>query len=255
MFTKKITIYPPAGTSLENTIQQIAAKKAQHEIEFAFDIHKVLIHKLLATQIRTIWNYPNKWLLVRSLFNIPLMIRIFGMIFQVLLNHLPIRRWYQELTAEQWVTTMRTYGNDELANLSTNIINTQAVNTGMKQLIRDLHNHGYKLRIASNIGIKIYIKLKQHLEQSGENIFDFFEHESNGTDGKVLDYRSSHVQKPDEQYFREYQDTYNPDGKKLLIFVDDKLINIFSATTQGFVAIQFLNARRLRKDLVQLGLL
>lgn len=250
------TIQLPGGMQMEQVINQIATKKLKQEVEFAFDIHKVLVQKNTKSILRTILKSPHKWQLFGVLTNPGLLFGLTKMVYQALVNTMP---WapekYRELTAEELICLVREHGNDELMALTIDIVNTQHVDPEVKEIVMSLKSLGYPLRIASNIGKDIYIKLKQQLEDSKANIFALFEQDEHGMEGKTIDYRVSLVQKPDLSFFQEFLDAYDPERKKLFIFVDDKLVNVKAASQKGFVGIHFKNAQQLRDDLRSLNIL
>lgn len=252
----KQTIFPPSGMSLEQTISAIQEKKAQHKVEFAFDIHKVLVQKNAASIVQTIFDSPHKWQLLSVLINPRLLVGLAGMAYQAMVNNMP---WapnkYKELTAEELLCLVKEYGSEELMALTVQIVNTQHVDPEVQKIVIELKEASYPLRIASNIGKEIYIKLKQQLQGSDANIFAYFDQDEQGMEGKTIDYRVSPVQKPDPEFFQEFLDAYNPDRSKLIIFVDDKRINVQAATQLGFVGIHFKDAEQLQNDLHILGVL
>lgn len=249
------TIILPGGMEMEQVIDQIATKKLKQEVEFAFDIHKVLVQKNTKSILQTIFHSPYKWQLLRILINPGLLAGLAGMLWQAIVNSMPwAAHKYKELTAEELICLVREYGNDELMALTINIVNTQQIDPEVKEIVIALKDLGYPLRIASNIGKDIYLKFKQQLEVSKANIFALFEQDEHGMEGKTIDYRVSTVQKPDPAFFQEFLDTYDPQKNKLFIFVDDKLVNIKAAAQKGFVGIHFKNAQQLKNDLQSLGI-
>lgn len=249
------TIILPGGMEMEHIINQIATKKLKQEVEFAFDIHKVLVQKNTKSILQTIQQSPYKWQLLGILINPGLLVGLAKMVWQAMVNNMPwAANKYKELTAEELICLVRAHGNAELMKLTIDIVNTQQVDPDVKEIVLSLKSLGYPLRIASNIGKDIYIKFKQQLEDSKANIFALFEQDEYGMEGKTIDYRVSPVQKPDLSFFQEFLDAYDPERKKLFIFVDDKLVNVKAASQKGFVGIHFKNAQQLKNDLQSLGI-
>lgn len=250
----KQTIFLPKGMSLEQTINAIQEKKAQHNVEFAFDVHKVLVQKSAKNIMQTIFDSPYKWQLLSIFVNPPLMAGLLGMAWQAIVNNMPwTTEKYKELTAEELLYLIKKYGDEQLYKLTMHIVNTQQVDPEVKEIVIELRDVGYPLRIASNIGKEMYIELKQQLKDSGSNVFAYFDQDAQGMEGKTIDYRVSPVQKPDRAFFEEFLDAYDPDRTKLIIFVDDKLVNVKAAIQLGFVGIHFKNAAQLKNDLQVLG--
>lgn len=256
LYAQNQTINLPKGMDMEQAISIINQKKLKQEVEFAFDIHKVLVQKGAKSIFQTIMHNPYKWQLLRVLINPGLIVGLAGMVWQAMINTMPwAAHKYKELTAEELICLVRAHGNNELMALTVQIVNTQQVDPQVKEILLSLKDHGYPLRIASNIGKDIYIKFKQQLEDSNANIFALFNQDEHGMEGKTIDYRVSPVQKPDPEFFQEFLDAYDPHGNKLFIFVDDKLVNIKAAMQKGFVGIHFKNAEQLKNDLNMLGII
>lgn len=250
----KQTIFGPKGMAPAELVSLITQKKAQQKLEFAFDIHKVLVQKTPKAEVRTIWNSDQKWHVLAAFFNIPFMIGLGSMVWQAIINILPwTQNQYRELTAEELMTITHRYGDEQLEELFVRIINSQVPDPQMMRIVSSLAKE-YPLHIASNIGKDIYLKLKQQLKQQDDDIFAHFQKDANGLEGKMIDYTVSQTQKPDPEFFQEFLDAYDPERTKLFIFVDDKLVNIKAATKLGFVGIHFKNADQLTADLEFLGI-
>lgn len=249
------TIFPPYGISQKDLINYVQTKKAEHKLEFAFDIHKVLIHKIPSMQWYMLWDYPNKLEFIKCFFDIQLMQTLSSMLWQLIYNMLPWNTEYKDVTSGQLIAAFNTAHKPELAEFFTKIVNTQEVDPAMMALIIMLKKAGYPLHIASNIGTPIYIKLKQQLKDSHANIFAYFDKDDQGMEGKTVDLTISTAEKPNPIYYTQYLDSYDPNREKLTIFVDDKLVNIIPAIEQGFLGIHFKNAEQLKHDLSILGIL
>ena len=117
---------------------------------------------------------------------------------------------------------------------------------GMPELITELNGLGYTQRIASNIGSQ---EVKALQAKHGA-LFEIF----NG--GKTVTYNNGvpSAKKPDAVYFQEYQDAYNADRTKTIIFIDDNIHNINAAAQEGFMAFHFTNVEKLRNDLKAAGI-
>ncbi len=130
----------------------------------------------------------------------------------------------------------------ELGKMIEEMANEQYPIEGMPELIQELHELGYRHRVASNIGIKFFSNLKNKYS----NIFSYF------TGGKMVDYtKQPYIKKPDIQYFQDYIAQF-PERKK--IFIDDKKENVLSALETGMIGIQFKNVDQLREELNKLGI-
>jgi FMN phosphatase YigB (HAD superfamily) len=248
------TIFAPHDIPLHELKHIIEHKKAAHKLEFAIDIHKVLVHKMPGVQWKMVWQYPHKFELVKCLFNLPLMGRLFSMLWQLIKNMLPWYTNYKDVTSGQLIDAFNRAGKPQLAEFLMAVVNAQRVDPAMMQIIIALKEKGYPLHLASNINKQTFIKLKQRLEILHENIFAHFNTDADGMQGKTVDYTVSTAEKPDPLYYTEYLNTYDSNREKLTIFIDDKLVNILPATQQGFVGIHFKNAEQLKHDLDELGI-
>ncbi len=250
------TIFPPFGKAEKQLIQMISEKKAEHKLEFAFDIHKVLLHKkskLIWTIIR---NYPHKSQFIKALWNIPLMVSLGSIVWQSVINVLPWQKNnYHEITSARFIHNLLQAKAIDLAELFTTVVNAQRPDPDVETILKELKQRGYTLHIASNIGTQIFIKLKEQLTVLGQNIFVYFDKDAEGMEGKTVDCCKNRVEKPDPEYYKQYLDLYDPDRSKLIIFVDDKLVNILPAVAQGFLGIHFKNPAQFRHDLMSLGIL
>lgn len=254
--TQAQTIFPPAGMSEKQTIEAISEKKAEHKLEFAFDIHKVLVHKKSDLMWNLIRNYPRKREFIKIFWNIPLMTLLGSIVWQYIINVLPWHKdKYKEVTSERFVNGLRQAHAIELVEFVTCLLNAQLPDPNMQHILCELKEKGYPLQVASNIGKQIFLKLKEQLTLSNQNIFDLFNKNAENIEGKTIDYDQSKAEKPSPGYYKEYLDQYDPDRCKLIIFVDDKLINIAPATALGFLGIHFKNAEQFRNDLMSLGIL
>ena len=253
--TDSQTIFPPATMSYETLLRILHRKKVEQNVEFAFDIHKVLLHKEARAQWQIFWEYPHKKELAKCIFNIRLMGTLTAMFGQIILNWFPGKLFYKDVTSNKLISTFQKNGKPELAEFFTTMVNLQRVDPKMKLLLQDLKNAGYKLRLASNIGTQTFLKLKQQFEMQHETIFNYFESDGKIDYGKTVDYTVSIAEKPDRKYFIEFLDAYDSERERLFIFVDDKLVNITAAIQENLVGIYFQNADQLRNDLQKLGIL
>lgn len=250
------TVFFPDGMTEKQAMQMLSEKKAEHKLEFAFDVHKVLVHKKSNLMWNILKNYPHKSEFIKLFWNLPLMTLLGSIVWQYLINVLPWhKKKYKEVTSERFVNGLQQINAFELVEFTTSILNAQLPDPQMQEVIIELKEKGYPLHIASNIGKQIFIKLKEKLHLLNKNIFALFDKNDEGLEGKTVDYSISRAEKPSPEYYKEYLDQYDPDRSKLIIFVDDKLINILPATAQGFLGIHFKNAQQFRNDLILLGIL
>lgn len=250
----KDNFYFPEGVTLQQVKTIIQEKRLTHDVEFAFDIHEVLLQSNEGEQLTLAYRYPHKTLFLKNMFNIPLITQLGALFWQWIIDITGINEKKAEATSEQLVVIFDEAGQHELSNFIVRLANAQVVDKQMMVLVQKLKDLGYPRRVASNIGKTVFDKLKILLEERGENIFAFFDKDARGNEGKVVDYAQSAASKPSDQYFQEFLSSYNPDHKKLIIFVDDKKKNVKAAARNGFIAIHFQDAPQLEKDLAQLGI-
>jgi FMN phosphatase YigB (HAD superfamily) len=250
----KETIYLPDSLTLAQARQLIQERKPTNDVEFAFDIHEVLLQSNEREQVDLAYRYPRKILFLKNLFNMPLLTQLGALFWQWIIDITGINDKKAEATSEQLVVIFMQAGQYEMSDFIVRLANAQVVDKQMMPLIQKLKDLGYPRRVASNIGKTVYEKLKILLDERGENIFALFDKDIQGNEGKVVDYAHSQASKPSDQYFQEYLAAYNPDGKKLIIFIDDKKKNVRAAVRNGFVGIHFSDAKHLEKDLQELGI-
>lgn len=247
------TIFLPPQITQETVHEKIGS----HDIEFAFDIHDVILTS--QKSFLTVWEFPNKLSLFKVLLKPMLVLTCLGLVAQLIIDAIPFLRDiipHEDITGERFVTLFEQAGEPELAQLVITISNCYDLNPEVATIIGDLKSQNYTLRVASNIGKTVFAQLQKELTAKNENIFMLFDTDEQGRLGKIIDYTSNStvLPKPHKEFFKEYQESYNPDGIKLIIFIDDKDKNIQQAVNNGFVGIHFIDAQQLKNDLIELGI-
>lgn len=112
------------------------------------------------------------------------------------------------------------------------------------EVYQQLNSLGATLYTATNIGETFF----SDLQQNKSDVFHdgFIKH------GLTVDYNApidDIIAKPNIEYFHRLKAKVNPDVKKTVIFIDDKLKNVESARKAGFIGIQFQNAAQLKADI------
>lgn len=118
---------------------------------------------------------------------------------------------------------------------------------GMAELIKELDELGYTQRVASNMGASDF----QNLVAKYPSIFSCFK------GGMTVNSEERPlVQKPLPTYFERYQNLYNADRKKIVIFIDDKLVNCNASEETGMRGIHMSkkNVAALREKLKAQGI-
>lgn len=119
---------------------------------------------------------------------------------------------------------------------------SKKLNTDTLLVYQKLRAQGFKFNMATNIG-SIFIK---DTKRKFPHVFN----SSFIQDGMTVDFSVSNIiKKPDIRYFAQLQETVNPNGDKHVIFIDDKLENVVAARKAGLIAIQFINAQQLTREL------
>jgi len=138
---------------------------------------------------------------------------------------------------------------------------------GMPEIIKNLHEQGFKLFVATNKGTEEFIHDISNPNQQPTlwgNIFKYFDltHPQTvtyswNTDTKTIE---NTAKKPELAYFKEALsknniNTDDPSTRKNVIFIDDDLSNIHGAQEAGINhAILFTDSQKLRSDLTSLGI-
>lgn len=249
--TQEPTICLPQSWSLEQTKQQIAHKLITKELEFAFDIHKVIAKASVKKQISTVVNDPAKYQLFSFLTNFSLLKHATSSLAQMICASLNPQ--IGELCIERFIEPLQQQNRTELVGLLIKMANALEINQDVATIIEQLATKKIPVRVASNINHLVFEHLKKQLNDDKKNIFSLFTKNENNLEGKVV--MLNGVSKPDPRFFEEYNAEYNATRTKLFIFIDDKKENIDSALQQGsFVGIVFKNANQLKSDLYTLGI-
>ncbi len=244
----KTTIYFPKHLSA-NLIQ---ARKP--DIEFAFDIHDVLVQKNNAEQKQIKHKYhktvgKKKMSIVGD---------IFKRIFSFGLHKGEHYKLYKEIshlqkqkaTGQAFAQVFTQYNDLQMANYVKERASAQDITPGMEKLVEQLSKY-FTLRIASNIGDQFYIDLKKKHAT-------FFNHFTGGTT-VAYRYGKKPVTKPFSTYYQQHDKNYNPEKKKIILFVDDKKENVKAAAKHGWVGIHIYKkknqAQQLHNALQQLKIM
>lgn len=116
---------------------------------------------------------------------------------------------------------------------------------GMHDILQELHQHGYTSRAASNISA-------EELEVLSTRHPDMFCYVKPGV---ITHYHDEIIiKKPDARFFECYLQHYQATDKKI-IFIDDRHDNVQAACQAGMIGILFTAPEQLRTDLEDLGIL
>lgn len=125
------------------------------------------------------------------------------------------------------------------------ILTEQYPINGMKEILQEIHQHGYVSRAASNISAEEFtILAARHPE-----IFCYLQ------PGVITHHRDTTIiKKPDPRFFEQYYQLYRNDNTKV-IFIDDRPDNVQVANKAGMIGILFSSPAQLRQDLEAIGIL
>ena len=147
---------------------------------------------------------------------------------------------------KRWADILSKDIDPYLYEFTIQIANAQTPIKGMPELVKTLHDKGYTLMIASDIGDEVYELLKQRYP-----FFNYFSHVQ-GVDYSEPD----PILKKDPAFFANFDEKHNKQKKKLIL-IDDSENKIESAQqTPAFKnAIQFAGFKPLVNRLYEMGVL
>lgn len=244
------TIFLPRELTLEHAQQLVAQKLKTGSLEFAFDIHKVILNPSSKKQLALLAKDPARFQLLSFLTSISLVKHAWTSIAHLTLR--PLLSTLPELTIEKFIEPIETT-HPQLVTLLIKLANALELNKDVAVIIEKLTYKRIPIRVASNINCRVFAELKAQLAEEKNNIFSLFTQSDSKSEGKVVS--NGGICKPDAQYFDEYVAEFNGDNDKLFIFIDDKKENVVAAHKQGsFIGIVFKNAKQLESDLITLGI-
>ena len=191
-----------------------------HEVIFTFDLKKVF---------SILWHSNQKWSIFATIFHLPL-------------NWQLIKYLWRDATDEEFYDLFAKR-RAILLPLIIEMTNAQKIVPGMKQLIKDLAQAGYRLDILSNIGPRRFNQLKK----------DFPEMLSYFKEAKIVDPNTPLIKKPEKQFFLEYLQEYVKPNQQVVL-VDDNKKNLKVARSLGMKAIRFRSANQLSTQLKEMGI-
>lgn len=223
------TTYFPSNITMEDVLNK--------ELLFGFDIHGVLVKKDGGARFGA----------------------ILGNIVTLGLSKLNDEKaWDQieeleklgDISGEARALILSKNGNKSAARAVEQAANAYKARPGMQNIVNRLAQAGHELRLASNIGPRFLENLKKKLKKDrrGNTMLETIKM------GKIVDADAlvglpsntsidpiylSCVPKPNPEFYRSFKRAFNPDGKKVMITVDDNMENIKQAVQEGFVATYF----------------
>jgi HAD superfamily hydrolase (TIGR01509 family) len=124
------------------------------------------------------------------------------------------------------------------------IANAQRPQWGTLNIIKELKQRGYKIYLLSNIGQVMFDQFKQQCPEIFSSFDDFF----------VSSPANGYIHKPDPRMFELFLQHFGFDAQNV-IFIDDKIANIQTASALGMQALLFLSPEKLRLELENIGAL
>lgn len=215
------------------TLKQVQAKVASKQVIIAWDIHGVLAKKSTSSKIKSILkNLPS---IVTS--------KITKNKAWKEIENLPKEL---DVSGEGYAEIFKKHGEYELAKMIAEVANAYKPRKGMPFLIQELNLLGFTQRYASNIGNTFLNNLNTKFKKKYKtSMLDHI------LPGKVVDYSKygkkplphplpphlASTPKPHVTFFQEFIDTWNPKQDKIVIFIDDKITNIKTAISKGYVGV------------------
>lgn len=227
--------------------QDLLTKK----IQFAWDIHETLARKNKTECAAITLRYSSSLLKNARALRLGLK---------------TITKKEEYIAAEAYAHYFEQHEYTHIARYITEVANAYVPIKGITRLIEELAQKGHEHRIASNIG-KAYLPILVNRFSSSyaSPLFSFM----NG--GTIVDYglpltdatifpiqapvHCAQECKPKDNLFQIHNMIYNQDNSSIIIFIDDKLKNIQAAARNGWLGIKFSSVRKLRSDLIKLGVL
>lgn len=156
-----------------------------------------------------------------------------------------------DASGEGFYHIFKKYGHDDLAQMVLNISNGYEPIAETLELVAQLKALGYTNRTASNIGDNFYTKFSEKYPK----MFKDFDEGATVTfvenDGTIV---KNPIKKPDPQFAEKFEQMFNPDHSKTVIFIDDKMKNVEGLKRDNWVTLQFKDVEQLRADLQELGI-
>lgn len=122
------------------------------------------------------------------------------------------------IVGESFYRVFKNNGQEKLAQMVLAISNDYQLMPKMEVLVTQLHDRGYTVRVASNIGNFFYDELKIKFPA----LFKMF---SEGVTVQVVDETGKNIpqpiQKPSDAFYQEMENRANPDHAKTVIFIDN----------------------------------
>lgn len=173
-------------------------------------------------------------------------------------------------SGEGYLYLFEKHGMHEIAKAVEVASNNYKPQPGMLEIVKEITAAGIPQHFASNIGPRFL----QNLKEKFNTLYkcDMLEHI---LPGKIVDYSkygkkpstipAKHLAstfKPLDQFYQEFNATYNADKKEVVVFVDDSEANVKAAVKNGWVGIHYDVTKKnpeaiaqYRKDLIEVGIL
>lgn len=243
-YTIKIPNHVPSSCLLTLPLDDASPET----VEFAWDLHSVFLKKSVFDMITTTIFYNGGKIIILSAHALYDYIQYLftgkpGKTLQLIWDMQVLRRSHASGAAYAELFDVYKPG---WGTLVLTITDQYTPTPNMITLITDLHALGYTQRIATNADHLLYNQQKSEFPE----LFSYLD------GGKIVEYnvKPPWTKKPHIRFFQEYQKTYNPDGGKTIIFVDNSEDNVAAAAQAGMIGIVFTNSAHLRQKLIALGI-
>lgn len=233
----------------------------------AWDLHHVLVTPSKTWD--TFASYPQKWEAFKNpLLLIKTAILVSRWAFSKATEGLWNKVWgpspagnAEIVSVEEFVRAGEYYNNPSYAELVKLMINAQEPMPGMPELLKDLHDAGYEMHIASNIGTLIF----EHLTREGkyteldEKIFKYIDLDKSHAvtfDPALVPNRRDIIKKPNPKFFEAYLAKNKLDPKETnIIFIDNAQKNVNAANGVGLIGILFKSTDQMRNEFENMKIL
>lgn len=216
------------GANQYSPMQEAAQNRTPENTRITFDIDDVIL-KFPKGAIRNFF-WSNWWLVIKN-------VSLAGEIKKMINRH---------AGGLEYVDFFKEHKCPQLADAIEKLLHSKEVAPGMHELIAELHEAGYPLDVASNMGRRDYEFYSQKKYPETFRHFKF---------AKVVDYGPHRrpSRKPETEYFEEYHKE-SGNTARFKVYIDDRKSNVEAGRRAGFDAIHFQDANQLREDLIKRGL-
>ena len=215
-----------------------ATPPEKKDVIFLWDLHHVLLKP--KGKIKALRNYPHK---KKALKNANLRRKF--------LKYSLVSR-FKEVSSEKLLGLGDRYNNPYFKEMILVASLAQEPMERTVAILNELTDKGYTHHVGSNMGITTFKTITDPQKYPEfAPIFKNFDLNKS----QVVTLETDIFKKPNIKFFERYVEKNNLDPHSTrIIFIDDKKRNVKAAQRAGLEAIRFKNAKKLRKDLAEMGI-